>query len=174
MTSASFEAKVLMRDKVASQSGIVNVKFKGVKDQKIRLDVLSPIQTHIASLTLNGEELSYILAQTKQAYRGMATASAMVPVIRVPMNPKLLYNIFFDQPIVEKNWSCTKDKNDLLKECKTKDLKITWVSREGAARVLEIEHAKAFLQINIHKYGGEVSPTDAKFNLKIPDSFKLL
>ncbi|MEK6554989.1 MAG: hypothetical protein AABZ31_07110 [Bdellovibrionota bacterium] len=174
METAAFDAKVLMRDKVAGKSGIVNLQFKGVKNQKIRLDVLSPIQTHIASLALNGEELSYVLVQTKQAYRGMASASAMVPVIRVPMNPKFLYNIFFDQPIVEKNWTCTKDKNDMLKECKTRDLKITWVSREGAARVLEIEHPKAFLQINIYKYQGDVSPTDSKFTLKIPDAFKLI
>lgn len=176
MESAAFSAKVLMRDKSTNKSGIVNLQFKGIKDQKLRLDILSPIQAHLASLALNGEELVYILPQEKRAYRGLASSNAMAHVIRVPLNPKLLYNIFFDLPIAEKNWSCTKDKNDLLAECRTVrgDLKIKWVSREKGQRVLEIEHAKAFLQINIHKYTGEVKPNDPKFNLKVPDSFKLI
>ena len=176
LNSGAFEAKVLVRDKSESKSGIVNVQFKAVKEQKIRMDVLSPVQTHLASLTLNGEELKYILPQEKKAFRGVAAPQAMTAVLKMPLNPKLLYNIFFDLPISEKGWSCTKDKSDLLLECKTVkgDLKIKWVTRSAQQRVLEVEHAKAFLQINIHKFKGEVKANDSKFDLKIPDNFKLI
>lgn len=174
--SGQFESKVLVRDKVESKSGIVNVTFRGIKDKKLRLDVLSPLQTHLASLSLNGDDLKYILPPEKKSYRGIASAAAMQPILRIPMDPKLLYNLFFDIPISDKNWSCTQDKNGFLKDCQTMrgDLKIKWVSRSGEQRVLEVDHAKAFLQINIHKFKGAVSAKDPKLDLKIPDSYKAI
>lgn len=165
-----------MRDKAASKSGIVNLQVKAILDKKLRIDILSPIQTHIASLALKGDALSYLIVAEKRGYRGMSSAAAMTPVLRIPLDPKLLYNIFFDQPITDKSWSCTEDEKGMPKECKQLrgSMKITWVTRQGSQRVLEIEHPKAFLQINIHTYDGPVEPNDPKFDLKIPDSFQLI
>ncbi len=165
-----------MRDKKEAKSGIVNIQVKAIFDQKLRMDILSPIQTHIASVALKGDELSYLIVAEKRGYRGMSSPAAMMPVLRIPLDPKLLYNVFFDKPIADKNWSCTEDEKGMPKECKQLrgGMKITWTSREGVKRILEIDHPKAFLQINIHSFDGSVKADDPKFDLKIPDSFKLI
>ena len=103
-----------MRDKKEARSGIVNLQVKAIQNQKLRMDILSPIQTHIASVALKGDELAYLIVAEKRGYRGMSSASAMVPVLRIPLDPKLLYNLFFDKPITDKNWSCTEDEKGML------------------------------------------------------------
>lgn len=130
----------------------------------------------MASVALKGDELSYLVVADKRGYRGMANANAMVPVLHVALDPKLLYNVFFDKPIADKNWSCTEDEKGMPKECRQLrgGMKISWVSRQGQQRVLEIDSPKAFLQINIHTYDGPVKADDPKFDLKIPDSYKLI
>ena len=89
----------------------------------------------------------------------------------MPLNPQLLYNILFDMSFETKDWSCSKDANGFLGECRNdrQNLKVIWKDRKGRRKAVYIEHPKADIQMNITDFEPKV---DAVFSLKVPDSFK--
>jgi hypothetical protein len=171
-----FKAKVLIRAPKDGKAQIVNADVRAVNNEKMRVDVTSPILTHLASLTLKGQNLTFIIVPDKVGYRGMSSRTALQPVLKIPLDPALLYNVFFDQPISNKNWTCTQDTKGLIAECKELrgGLKITWVSRDRDNRTIEISHPSATMQINIYEFDKDPDLSDAKLQLKVPDSFKMI
>lgn len=176
VTQGRFKAKVLIRSVKEGKAQVVNAEVRAVNNEKMRVDVTSPVLTHLASLTLKGQELTFIVVPEKIGYRGQSSRSALQPVLRIPLDPALLYNVFFDQPVAQKNWTCVNDEKGKLAECKEVrgSLKINWVSRDREKRTVEISHPSAKLQISIYEFHSNPDLTDEKLNLKIPDSFKVI
>jgi hypothetical protein len=176
LNQGRFKAKVLVRSSKEGKAQIVNADVRAINNEKMRIDVTSPVLTHLASLTLKGQELTFIVIPDKVGYRGQTGRNALAPILKVPIDPILLYNVFFDQPVQNKNWTCTDDAKGLLAECKELrgSLKIKWVSRDREKRTIEITHATATMQINIYDYEKDADLSDAKFDLKVPDSFKVI
>lgn len=176
VTQGRFKAKVLIRPAKEGKAQIVNADVRAVNNEKMRIDVTSPIMTHLASLTLRGQELTFIVVPEKVGYRGQTGRAALQPVLKIPIDPALLYNVFFDQPVTQKNWTCTNDEKGKLAECKEVrgSLKINWVSRDREKRTIEISHASAKMQINIYEFNKNPDLSDEKLNLKVPDSFKVI
>lgn len=155
---------------------MVNADVRAVNGEKMRIDVTSPVLTHLASLTLRGQDLTFIVVPDKIGYRGMTSREALRPVLQVPIDPTLLYHVFFDQPVAQKNWSCTNDDKGLLKECRELrgSLRIEWKSRDREKRTIEIAHPSATMQINIYQFERDADLADDKFDLKVPNSFKVI
>ncbi len=166
-----WSSKVLVKDKVKSQSFIVNVDIQAVKNQKLRMDITAALGTPVAALVMNGDKVKYILFRQKKYYEGLASNRVLRPILSVPMNPQLMHHLLFDQPIVDKNWSCSKDKKGFLTICESpmEGLKIIWKDRKGRKKAIYIEHEKASLQMNISSF---TPKADEVFNLKAPKSFK--
>ena len=86
-------SKVLVKDKVKSKSFIVNVDIQAIKDQKLRMDVTAALGTPVAALVMDDNEVKYILFKQKRFYEGQASSRALKPILSVPLNPRLLYNL---------------------------------------------------------------------------------
>ncbi|OFZ12251.1 MAG: hypothetical protein A2Z20_04370 [Bdellovibrionales bacterium RBG_16_40_8] len=170
-----WRGKALIRDKKEAKSSLVNLEVKAIDGEKLRMDITSPMGTHVASVLMKGSSLEYLNVSEKIVYRMQATRESLRGLLRVPIEPAVLYNIFFDRAIESKNWSCVLDKDRFLKNCK--DLKsgllIEWISREGAKRVISFQHATALVQINLYSFEGKISDRDKTFELKAPSSFKI-
>lgn len=164
-------SKVLVKDKVKSKSFIVNVDIQAVKDKKLRMDVTAALGTPVAALVMDDDDVKYILFRQKRFYEGRATSRALKPILSIPLNPRLLYNLLFDQPIADKNWSCTKDEKGFLAACESpmEGLKVTWKDRKGRRKAIYVEHEKAEIQMNISSF---TPRADEVFSLKAPKSFK--
>lgn len=164
-------SKVLVKDKVKSKSFIVNVDIQAVRDQKLRMDVTAAMGTPVASLVLDADEVKYILFRQRRYYEGVASNKALKPILSVPLDPRLFYNLLFDQPIADKSWSCTKDEKGFLAVCESpaEGLKVTWKDRKGRRKAIYIEHDKASLQMNLSSFSPRA---DEVFSLQAPKSFK--
>lgn len=170
-SEGQWSSKVLVKDKVQSKSYIVNVDIQAVRDKKLRMDVTAALGMPVAALVLDDEEVKYILFRQKRYYEGQASERVLKPILSIPLNPRLLFNILFDVPIADKNWSCSKGKDGFLTECSSSSegLKVTWKDRKGRKKAIFIEHEKAELQMNISSFKPRAEDV---FTLKAPESFQ--
>jgi hypothetical protein len=174
-SQGEWQGKVLIKDKKEKRSGLVNVKVRAIDNQSLRLDVTSPVGTHVASVLMDGENIHYLSVSEKTVYKSKANRDSLRGIFKIPIEPKLLYNVFFDRPIEAKTWSCVSDTRGLLQECKDRQtgLNIRWTSREGAKRTVAIEHAAASLQINLYDFVKEIKDPATAFVLPAPSSFRV-
>lgn len=170
-----WQAKVLIKDLVKSQSHILNIDIKAIQNQSLRMDVTTPAGIHVASLVLNNDDIQYVLMQDKKFIRGKASPSALKPLIQIPLDPKILQNIVFDIPIDSDHWECKLDKNDFISECDNKNekLKITWKDRDLTTKLVKVTHPKAELQMKFLNFQTHISKREKAFELKIPPNFRL-
>lgn len=169
-----WQAKALVRDKKQSRSGIINLKIKALDGRKLRIDATSPVGTHLASVLLQDGELEYLSVQDKTLYKMRADRESLRRLLKVPLDPPVLYNILFDRGIADKNWSCSEDQKGRPQSCvelRTK-LRVEWAQREGVKRVIDVEHPDATLQMNLYGFKKQVVDPQNAFQLKVPPSFK--
>lgn len=168
-----WQAKALVRDKSAGKSVIVHLDVNAIQSQKLRMDVTAALGHPVASLLLEGESLTYVLMESKQYYKGQPSSQAFRPVLSIPFDPRLLYNAFFDLPVEEKSWSCTKDKNGYLLECRdgVTNMVMKWSDRHGRRKLIHVEHPQGTVQIHVNSFQPKV---EAKFELIPPKSFKAI
>ena len=172
-----WKTKVLVKDRVNNKQHIVNLDVNAVKRQKLRLDATTPAGMHLASLTLSGKKVEYILPREKKFYKGNSSAGSMKALVSVPIEPELIHNIIFDLPISNKEWSCTKDAKGYLAECtRDKDgLNITWLDRKETSKLVKVDHKKAQLQMNFVQFEPKLRKSNKNlFSLRAPKGYKVL
>lgn len=170
-----WKARALIRDKAEAKSHIVNLHFNALNGEKVRLDVTSTLGHHLASLVLNGNEVKYMVIQDKKFYQGRPSPDALQPMVAVPLDPRWLYNILFDKPIAEKNWTCTKDPEGIVMDCnQIRGLKISWANRRGVQKTVLVEHAKASVQLNFHDFSTKLLNRKNLFELEPPKNFRVI
>lgn len=168
-----WQAKALLRDKKAAKSVIVHLDVNAVRGEKLRMDVTAALGHPVASLVLNGDELTYVHMESKQYFKGPAGRQSLRSVLSIPLDPRLLHNIFFDIPIEEKSWSCARDKKGYLAECREAggELVLQWRDRHGRRKLIHVEHPQAQIQIHVNEFRPKV---EANFELNPPKSFRAI
>lgn len=171
-----WQAKALVRDKKEGRSAVVALDVNARQSQQLRMDVTAAMGHPVASLVLAGDQLSYVLIESKQYYKGAATASALKPILSVPMDPKLLYNIFFDLPVAEKSWTCSKDNKGYLVECKdgASETTIRWGERQVKRKLVTLDHASGTVQVNVSDFQPKVEDRADLFELTTPKTFRAI
>lgn len=172
----NWKAKALIRDKEQSRSYIVNLNFNLVRNQRTRMDVTSALNTGVASLVTDSKEVRYVMFDSKRFYFGRPQADVMRPILSIPIDPRWIQNLLFDEPIAEKSWSCTNDGGGMVQECRdgVTGLKITWGQRMGPKKTVTIEHNKATVQINVQTFKSKVEDRKNLFSLEAPEGYQKL
>lgn len=168
-----WSAKVLVRDDKADKSFILNFKIYSIKNQKLRIDILTPAGYHLSSLLLT-DHLAYYLTQSKQYYEGPATARALKPLINFPLSPRFFYSFLFEEDLGKGGWDCHRDAQGFLLSCEQKKKKVlvSWKNRNLAKKMVEVEGPKIKIQILLEEFSERFPKTESQlFQLKIPDSF---
>lgn len=168
-----WEARALIKDKTQSKSYVVHLDIHARKNKQLRMDVTAALGTPVASLALNDEKVRYILFQQKQFFDGRVSERSLSPILSVPLDPRLLYHVLFDEPFADKVWSCSQDKKGFVEKCQNpKDsFVIQWKDRKGKKKSVVIQHPNAEIQINILSFKEGVSEV---FDLKVPPTFQKL
>lgn len=171
-----WKAKALIKDREQSRSYIVNLNLNAVRGERARMDVVSALGTGVASLVVDRAEVRYILVDSKRFYYGPSQADVMRPILAIPFDPRWLHNILFDLPLTDKNWTCVKNREGWLQECRegVTDLKITWSARQGEKKTVLIEHSKASVQINVQSFQPKVEDRKNLFVLEAPAGYQKL
>lgn len=175
-SQGQWRAKALVKDKEQGRSYIVNLNFNAVKNQKARMDVTSALGTGVAALVVENNEVRYLLVDSKRYYYGSPQPDVMRPILSVPFDPRWLHNLLFEMPIPDKSWSCSEGKDGWLQECRdtVSGAVVTWSNRHGDKKTVQIDHAKASLQINVQSFKPKVEDRKNLFVLEAPDGYQKL
>jgi len=173
-SEGQWQAKVLVKDHAKSESFIVNMDAYAVRDQFLRMDITAALGTPVASLVLQGEQISYILPQQKRYFEGPSSGRALSPILAVPVDPQIFYSLLFDVPPKQKGWTCAKDQKGFLKKCEQSKtgITVTWKERKGRRKNIFIDHKKASLQMNVSWFKPSLDAKKGLFVLKAPSRFK--
>jgi hypothetical protein len=176
VTEGQWRGKALIKDKEQGRSYIVNMNINAVRDQRARMDVTSTLGTGVASLLVEPREVRYVLFDSKRFYFGQPQPDVMRPILAIPLDPRWIHNIVFEEPIQDKGWACTNNSAGELEECKDANsgTKITWSGRQGEKKTVLIEHAKASVQINVNTFKPKVEDRKNLFVLEAPEGYQKL
>lgn len=169
-----WRGKALVRDNTEHKSAILNLQIKAAPEQKMRVDVTSPLGSYLATFLMNGENFDYVLTADKTYYKTKTSSASLKNILKIPLEPVVFYQILFDHAPESKTWNCTKDANGFLRTCS--DLKskinITWSDRNGESRTIDIDHPVASLQVHLFQFDNK-NADEKSFILKPPVVYKI-
>ncbi|MGE4130963.1 MAG: hypothetical protein AB7F86_04960 [Bdellovibrionales bacterium] len=176
LSEGQWKARALVKDKEQGRSYIVNLSFNAVRGQNLRMDVTNTLGTAVAALARDGQEVRYILFDSKRFYFGKSQPDVMRPILSIPLDPRWIESMLFDRAIEDKSWTCTKDGKNYVKDCldAVTGLKVSWSNRVGGKKTVSIEHPKAFVQLNVTSFKPKVEDRKNLFVLEAPEGFQKL
>jgi hypothetical protein len=169
-----WQGKALIKDLKENKSFIVKLNLNAIKNQNLRMDVVSTLGTGVASMTADDDSVRYLLIPEKKFFFGAPSAEVMKPILLLPFDPRWLHNLLFEVPFQDQSWLCVNDGAGLLSSCinEAAGLKVTWSGRSGEKRTVFLEHAKASVQINISSFRPKVETRKNLFALEAPSNYR--
>lgn len=174
-TEGQWTGRVLVEDFRKGQSPVVlKTDINAVKDQKLRIDLSTSLGFHAATLVMNPRKLEAVVPRNKQYFYGPVRPSSLKPFLKFAMDPNLFYNLLFDQPIPQKNWTCTATPEGLVESCERLDgrIKARWFDRQGKKKTVEIRTKTHRMQIRLVTFEPKVKEQANLFTLKVPKALK--
>lgn len=162
-----------MHDKKQSKRFIVNADFLAAKPDQLRMDITTPLGVHVASVAMTNGKMTYIVPQQKAYYEGRASAQAFARTLNFAIDPKLILNVLFDQPVQQKGWKC-KMEEPLVSECALGAYKITWSNRRAQEKSVIISHPQYQVELKFHKFKVPSSIKETVFTIKKPEGFQVV
>lgn len=169
-----WEAKAQVKDIKRDQTHNVSLDVIGIKPDKVRMEVSATLGVSLASLVLKEEEIAYAIHPQKRFFSGAVSDQALKPLFNIELNPKYLLNVFFDMPIPEKNWSCTRGVDQLVEKCErlSDGLSIEWKERQGELKRVYIKSSDFEVQVLVKDFTTKVEITEKTFTLEAPKGYK--
>ena len=169
-----WRAKALIKDVEQNRSYVVYLNFNAHRNEQARMDVSSALGTGVASLLVEPKDVRYVLFDSKRFYYGEPQSSVLRPILAMPLDPRWINNLLFEEPMTDKGWVCSRDGEGWLKSCTDSHshTKISWLARRGDKRTVVIEHAKASVQINFQSFKPKVEDRKNLFVLEAPEGYQ--
>ncbi|MCO5112619.1 MAG: hypothetical protein M9899_00430 [Bdellovibrionaceae bacterium] len=167
-----FKTKVTQNGKTIS--GYSHITY--VNQEKIRIDVFGPLGLiHAASVVYENQNFEALLPLEKRFVFGEASEQTMEMVLKVPLDPAIFYNLIYQTGFENKDWSCTLDESNRVRECENRraGLNVSWnspMSRNGGE--FEVKHAKGTARFTFNKYRELDQVPNEKFKLNVPNGYK--
>jgi hypothetical protein len=173
VTIGQWESRALVRDAKSNKSFIIYMTFIAENKGRLRLDVTSSVGSQISSMLVEKEQVTLLLLRDKKFYKGPASSPRLFSALNLPLDPRIFLNILFDQPVEQKGWSCAKDAEGIVTECKNagQNIRYTIADRSGAKRTVTVTHPRGSAQVNFTKFNSGPFDLDKIFALPTPKSF---
>jgi hypothetical protein len=170
----NWKGRALVKDRDHSRTFIVNLDFNAVHKENLRVDITSTLGQPVSTLVVNDKEVRYFTMDNKRFYTGTPRPEVLRPLLAIPLDPRWLQNILFDEAPTGSGWSCQNDSKGFLAECRNSltNLNVTWSNRKGAAKTVAISHPRADIQINLRSFTPKVEKMDHLFDLQVPSGFE--
>lgn len=148
----------------------MNADFVATRVGQMRMDITTPLGVHVASVAMNGNKMTYVVPQKKAHYEGAPTSQAFARTLNFALDPKLIMNVLFDQPVQQKGWTC-KSEETFVSECSHGTYKITWANRKSKEKTVVINHAQYQVELKFHSFKVPGSVKEEAFTIQKPEGF---
>jgi hypothetical protein len=163
-----WEAKAQVRDLEKGTSNTVSLDVMSLRNRDLRMEVTGTLGVHVASFLLKGNEIAYAVHPQKKYYSGIATERSLRPLLKIDIDPRWLYAIFFDEPL--NGWKC---EGQPVEKCQRSDgTQVVWSDRNGERKRVTISNPQFELQILVKNFMTKVQSPEKAFNLETPESYR--
>ncbi len=118
--------------------------------------------------------MQVLLAREKKFINGPANSDSMQELLKMPIDPQVLLDIFWDNSFPKSEWNCDVNPLGQAKICQHKSvgIRVIWQEREGHHRLIEIDSPQVNAQLSINELEEDIELKASTFQLKAPDSFR--
>lgn len=163
-----WEAKAQIKDLKNSSANTVSLEVMAIKDRALRLEVSGTMGIQVASLLMRDSSINCLIHTQKKAYIGEASERSLRHILKMDIDPRWLYSMFFDEAI--EGWHC---RGEPIEKCTRDDgMTIAWTERDGEKKRMTVNSEQFQLQILVKNYMTKVQSPEKAFKLAVPDSYK--
>jgi len=173
-----WESKVLVKDLRESKSNYVNIDFYAIQPDRLRAEVSATLGVSVASLAIDKNQITYAVHTQKKFYQGALSDRSIEPLLKVRMNPKILFYVLFDRPLPSPQWVCRLTSSGLPEQCDLSghDYSVVWSERANENKRITIRSSTFEIQIVVKAFSGTL-PTKVQkdpnfFTVTAPESYK--
>lgn len=164
----TFSSKMKITHLQDQKSFILNLDILAKRPSSLRLEITTPIGFHLASLTLQEQQVTLFVPSKKIYRQDTSNSQIFKDIIPLKIDPRWVIPILFEQP--QPDWNCVFNKAGHLKTCQVDLFTITWTKRMGYQKTLNISSDQIEVIIYIKEFKPYL-PLDSKpFNLPNPSS----
>ena len=176
--AGQWEAKLQITDRKLNKTYNLGLDVVAERPDLLRAEVSATLGIAVASVLLKGKQISYDVHRSKRFYSGLSSDRALEPVLQVSFDPAFLFNLFFDEPIHDANWSCSVTPDRVVESCvrEPDKLFVQWLERNGENKRIVVKAKDFDIQVLIKDYQTKVQNRERAFVLDPPStysSFKL-
>ncbi len=165
-------AKALIKDAANRKSYVVRISFWSERDRRLKMDVMSTLGTPLAALYLEGRKVEYLIFDQRKYYLGTANERSLESLLSVSMDPRWLYAILFDQPIVGDGWNCLlAEKSPQVCENIKSGLRVHWSDPDSKTPFVRISQKDTEVQLILRDFQPKVEDKEKVFGLLVPEGF---
>lgn len=159
-----------LRGKAKSQT--VSSVILSERPNKLRMEVVSSLGQHMATVTMNGERLQILNVTEKLYSSGSATKETFDKSLGILLDPHVFVDVLFDQE--PKGFSCQRNDKEFLSLCENRaeKSKIEWLERDASRKTIVLTSQAFAIQLQLQGFSTEVQVSDETFNIIPPKSFK--
>jgi hypothetical protein len=172
-TEGEWSAKMLIKDLKENQSHILNAEIKAIQPGHLRMDVMTTLGIHVFSLALNNENMTYLVVREKKYYTGPLSSRAMASILKINLDPRILFSLLFNQIPKDTTYACVSDDQGLPKVCEDKKtrIKISWLEKDSEKQIINIHHDRASIQLSLKLLKTKVASEEGLFEMTPPAGF---
>ncbi len=151
MKSGVFVGNAYIKDTVKNRSFAVNYKSQLNQYTNLRLDVTVPFIGHLASVTVNNQNLQYMIPRQRKYFSGSIDAPDIKKHLPFPVNPKVMSHIFWGTAINDPSWECSDDtKKTSVCLRRAEQVKITWDRQPDLMpSVITVNHPRGLVKFQV-------------------------
>lgn len=163
---------MIVRDHKKDRRIAVDVTFKAIELQKLRMDIATPGGHHLGSVAVNGMKFSALMPREKKLYQGTTKGKGLAKLLTVPLSPIWLNHALFDRAI--EGWDCQYEKS-YLKSCEKSQQgwQIHWSKRVGNRKLIHIKAKQFSAEIAVKSFSPTIRNRDRSFDLALPKGFRI-
>lgn len=172
-TQGQWETKALVKDFKRQKNSSLSIDFAAIKQEKLRAEVTGPFGVSVATLVINKDQIQIAMHTQKRFYSGKITEKAMTTALGIPLDPRVLYFVLFDEDLPAKSFDCINDEASLPQEChgRNMDLKVRWTERQGEMKRISISKTDFEVLILVKSFTTKVQESADLFKINPPEAY---
>lgn len=169
---SQWEVKALVKDFEHKKNESVAIDIIGYEPDHVKAHIRAPIGMSLASFAMNGKKITYTIDKQKKYVISSIKPDSLVPLIQVPLDPRLLMMVIFENEKLVSGFKCNK-KDDVLDSCvsEDKEIKLKWSDRNGFKRRVTIQHEDFEIQLLFKDYKTLVQQDGSFWEIPHPKGF---
>lgn len=167
------KAKAQLKDLRKGNVHYIDIDILAQRDQRLRMDMRATLGVLVASIAIQGEEISYLVPHKKALYTGVVSERSFKPLGSMQIHPKVFYSLVFDEPMKFGDWLCQKDAQGRPLSCESKSLnsKVEWQDRSSGQLKIFISSLTFEMTWILKSAEEDRTLTASDFSLKKPEGF---